>query len=144
MIVACSCVGTKGKFGNAMHQYAITRSYADAMQCIYCSLAEWIGRTIFEINDDPVPMLPLIREEDFHFGNVNINLYGFFQSRRFYEWLSVERCRKYFRIQDRWLKRFPKREEPYVAFHIRRGDMADFHWSYPTFTEESYERAWEK
>lgn len=50
-------LGTNGRFGNQLLQYAFLRLYADG-HGLSCQTADWIGRDLFDL-DDPFPAADL-------------------------------------------------------------------------------------
>jgi hypothetical protein len=135
-VVQCSCVGSKGRFGNAMFQYAVVRSYAEKYNVEFrCPL--WIGEKIFtNVKNSPLLSMRYVDENDLKFGDINIDLIGFFQSSKFFDLLNRNKCKQWFEIQEKWKNKFPKNKNYYIACHLRRGDMVT--GPYPTFTEKCY------
>lgn len=140
-VVQCSTIGQRGRFGNSVLQYLITRAYAEKYNCEYRIPSDWIGRKIFYINDcfvNSKESFQVVDEGNLIFGQVNVDLYGFFQTREFYRLLSIAKCKEWLKIKESWLSKFPKIKKFYIACHLRRGDMSEYHWCYPTFKSESY------
>jgi hypothetical protein len=143
MILQSSCIGYKGKFGNALFQYSVTKSIAFHFNFNYCSSSNWIGRKIFEIDDpDLIEDANPANENDLlivkTIKNKNWDMIGFFQNPIYYQFLSTSICRNWLKIKDKWIKKFPKKKDFYIACHLRRGDMEEMHYSYPLINENSY------
>lgn len=140
-IVQCRYLGHKGRFGNAIHQFVACNSYAEFVNCFFSFNKDWNGLKIFDvcINYKDVEFgLRNVNEHELIMGTENINLDGFFQNIKFYKIMYLNKIKTWLKIKDKWLNKFPKKKDFYIACHLRRGDMVEYSTSYPVFTEQSY------
>lgn len=139
-VIQCSCLGHLGKFGNQIFSYVFSKTYAELTNSKLEIPKDWIGRKIFNIKEGIIKKpLPTVEEKDFVIEDMktNIDIHGFFQQPKFYEIISILKCREWLQIQDKWIKKFPKRDH-YIACHLRRGDFVTLHHSYPVILESAY------
>ena len=142
-IVSISCLGSFGRFGNQLFQYAFAKAYADRHGSILQTPA-WVGQKLFEhINDPPITkQLPKTSVDNVPWGKVDIDLFGYFQFKECFDYYSLTWLRQLFQFGHRWLLMFPK-EGQYVAAHRRSGDYLTKHQRvYCTVKEESFIRAY--
>jgi len=145
--VQVSCLGSHGRFGNQLFQYATARAFADAHRVTLETPAHWQGRRLFGLNDKPLGA-PLPRScPDKLPAGTGFDLIGYWQFQQALDLYSAERAREWFRFDPRVVqqiigKPFVKPREFYVAAHLRRGDYAsDFKHCFCTVSKASYERA---
>ena len=150
-------IGTIGRFGNQMFQYAALKGIAanrgfnytippedPRIQIDNYGLLEAFELTTNK-NIDWIETTDTIQERFFHFDQElfdtcpdNVSLYGFFQSEKYFKHIE-EDIRKDFTFKDNWLE--PCKEfrsqmgEEVIFLHVRRGDpgLADkrgFKWAY--------------
>jgi hypothetical protein len=144
-LVQCTTLGSFGRFGNQLFQYAFARAYADLYGAIL-EVPDWIGRRVFGLND-PYPSRVLTRtaQDCIPWGDVNVDLFGYFQKNECLSILSRARLRQWFQIQPRWEAMASLPGKPYIAAHLRRGDYVSRYASvYCTISRDSYIRACEQ
>lgn len=141
-ILQCDSIGKLGMFGNSIFQYCAIKAYAEEFGFEYRISSDWIGHKIFDIKDKLITGYDeTIYENDIIFGTNytgSINFHGFFQQPIFYSLISLGKCREWLQIKDKWKKRFPKKDNFYIACHLRRGDFVTLHHSYPVIQEIAY------
>lgn len=145
-IVQISCLGNFGRFGNQLFQYAFAKAYAEKYNAILEIPHNWIGRKLFNIND-PFIKNPLSKTalDSIPFGEVNIDLFGYFQFKECYDLYSKQDVRNWFKFQDKWIKILPKKKEYYIACHLRKGDYeSKYSGIYCSISENSYLTACKK
>ncbi|MAG28208.1 hypothetical protein CMI47_22010 [Candidatus Pacearchaeota archaeon] len=137
-IVQMSGLGKMGRFGNQLFQYAFAKSYAKKYNCNFEIPSDWIGRNIFEIDDSSLSrQLPKTEIDDIPFGQVNIDLTGYFQHQKFLDIMNPDDVRKWFTFKKQWRDIFKKPKDFYVAAHLRHGDYVNGE-KYCTISEECY------
>ena len=142
--IQMSSLGKAGRFGNQLFQYAFAKSYAKKYNCIFEIPADWIGRNIFEIDDSSLSrQLPKTEIDDIPFGQVNIDLTGYFQHQKFLDIMNPDDVRKWFTFRKEWTDKFKKPKDFYVASHLRHGDYVGGE-KYCTITEKCYLDSCEK
>lgn len=138
-VVSMSSLGSNGRFGNQLFQYAFLRLYAQQYGlCI--EVPEWVGEFLFGLKDRTISaMRPEVREEHNILGESaivnraapfrNVDFWGYFQyhTRYYRPWRSA--FRSFFRPRTeirQILKdahdRIRTRGKTLVGIHIRRGD----------------------
>jgi hypothetical protein len=144
-IIQFSQLGNFGRLGNQMFQYAFARAYAEKHNAVL-EIPNWIGESIFKnVSHPPLSKrLPRMTLDKIPWGEVNIDLFGYFQFKECFDILSESKLREWFTFQDRWLEKYSKRNGDVVA-HIRRGDYVE---KYPNvfciISENSYIQACRK
>jgi hypothetical protein len=144
-LVQCTALGSFGRFGNQLFQYAFARAYAERYGALL-EVPEWIGRRVFGL-DDPYPsrVLPRSMQDCVPWGQVDIDLFGYFQKTECLSILSRDRLRQWFRIRPQWEAKAQLPGKPYIAAHLRRGDYVSRYSSlYCTVSRNSYIRACEQ
>jgi hypothetical protein len=167
-------IGTIGRFGNQMFQYAALKGIAANRGFEYTIPPEYPQVQIdnyglleaFNLSHNNIGFTQhktLVQERHFHFDEKifnecpdNVNIYGFFQSEKYFKHIGDE-IRKDFTFSNNWLE--PCKEfrsqmgEEVIFLHVRRGDpnLADkrgFKWAYvnlqsthPVQPLEYYEKA---
>lgn len=133
-----SSLGKTGRFGNQLFQYAFAKTYADKFNCVLEIPIDWMGRNIFEIEDAPISKpLPKTELDDIAFGEVNIDLNGYFVHQKFLDIMNEDDVRKMFTFQKEWINKFNKPKQYYVASHLRHGDYVGGK-KYCTISEKCY------
>lgn len=137
--VSISCLGTMGRFGNQLFQYAAARKFAQLSNSVLLT-PEWVGERLFENVSHPRPRnLHRYPSDVIPWGRTNLDLYGYFQFDESVSRLSRRELREWFKFKNEWTERFPKKRPFYVAAHLRRGDYTTQHAvHYCTVTEKSY------
>ena len=121
--VQITSLGRMGRFGNQLFQYAFAKSYAQKYNCVLEIPADWVGRDFFEIDDSSITtQLHRTHRDNIPFGQVNIDLYGFFQHQKFLDIMNPYDVKKWFKFKTKWTDKFKKPRDFYVASHIRHGD----------------------
>jgi hypothetical protein len=142
--IQMSSLGKAGRFGNQLFQYAFAKSYAKKYNCNFEIPSDWIGRNIFEIDDSSLSrQLPKTEIDDIPFGQVNIDLTGYFQHQKFLDIMNPDDVRKWFTFRKEWTDKFKKPKDFYVASHLRHGDYVGGE-KYCTITEKCYLDSCEK
>ena len=142
--IQCSCIGSNGRFGNMLHQDSFCSQYAKLFDCNYeCS--PWIGQKLFGLNDPPISRpLPRTKEDRWNWGQVDIDLYGYFQNQNCINILSRKALKERYKFLPRYTEAFPKQQNYYIAAHLRRGDYVNKQDYYCVVMQESYLRACDK
>ena len=142
--VQITSLGRAGRFGNQLFQYAFAKSYAQKYNCVLEIPADWMGRHIFEIDDSsPTSQLPKTELDNIPFGEVNIDLNGYFQHQKFLDIMNPDDVKRWFNFRTEWTDKFKKPREFYVASHLRHGDYIGGE-KYCTITEKCYLDSCEK
>ena len=146
-IVQFSSLGKFGGFGNQLFQYCFARAFAEKYNAVLEIPEDWIGRKIFKNIDHqglskPIPPCPTIDEipnlDSYLDKNFKVNLNGYFQFEKAYDFLYYEKIRNWLQFKDEWIEMFPKGGCFYVACHLRRGDYEKYSNIFCTISEESY------
>jgi hypothetical protein len=139
--IQINCLGSFGRFGNQLFQYAFARAYAESVGATL-ETPWWIGRSLFCL-DDPLPerQLPSLGLDEHPNGKVDVDLYGYFQRSDFFQHYTLSKLRTWFRFGHFWADKFPKSDKQLVAMHVRRGDYIDLHDVFCTVDEEAYIKA---
>jgi len=143
-VVQITCLGSKGRFGNQLFQYAFARAYAERHKAIL-ETPEWIGQYLFGLADPP-PSRKLPRtstDEAPADGRVNIDLFGYFGfsgdlARQ--PW-SIKQVRAWFTFTRLAMEAYPIPQGDYVAVHLRRGDFKRFLKRTCIVKRSAYEKA---
>ena len=149
-------IGTIGRFGNQMFQYAALKGIAANCGFEYTIPPEYPQFQIdnyglleaFDLSSNNIGFTQhktVVQEKHFHFDEQifnecpdNSNIYGFFQSEKYFKHIEND-IRKDFTFKENWLdpcKEFRSQMGEEVIFlHVRRGDpnLADkrgFKWAY--------------
>lgn len=140
--ISISCLGSLGRFGNQLFQYAFARGYAESIGARLETPA-WIGQVLFQgINDPPcASALPCLGLDVVPTnGATNLDLSGYFHSTEAFKWYTAAVARKWFTFKPEWKKLFEKPKK--VAIHIRRGDYCTaYSNSFCTIEREAYDCA---
>lgn len=149
-IISMNSIGTNGRFGNQLLQYAFLRIYAREHD-LNVVTPDWIGRDLFDL-DDPFPTQQLahVDEEETDFfaslnrtqpiALANKDISGYFAgttakwSGRTAEFRSLFKpTKKIHQILDAALNEIRGAGRTLVAIHLRRGDFgAGKFWIAPT------------
>ena len=144
-IIQFTQLGKFGRFGNQMFQYAFARAYAEKYNCTL-EIPSWIGEKIFKnVSHQPISKhLKRTPVDKVLFGEVNIDLFGYFQKQEFINILSEAKLREWFTFQDKWLEYFVNLKS-YAVAHMRRGDYQTLYANvFCIVSMLSYQRAFEK
>jgi hypothetical protein len=144
-IVQFTQLGKFGRFGNQIYQYLFARAYAEKYDAIL-EIPNWVGQKIFKNVDHPTPSMQLRRVEldSVPCGEVNIDLFGYYQKKSAIDILSGKKVKGWLQFQDRWVEKFEKKAHSIIA-HLRRGDYAEkFSNIFCIVTKESYIQACRK
>lgn len=144
-IIQCTCLGNFGRFGNQLFQYLFARAYAEKYNAVL-EVPEWIGERIFKNVSHRRPSCRLFRThiDRVPWGQVNIDLLGYFQKQQFIDILSESKIRDWLQFQDRWAEYFINLKH-IVVVHLRRGDyLTKYLNKFCVISKESYENAFDK
>jgi hypothetical protein len=121
-IVQCTSLGSFGRLGNALFQFSFAKAYAEKYGAVLETPA-WIGEHIFkDVHSRPISRhLPRAPIDLVPWGDVDVDLFGYFQTKKCFELLSTAKLKSWFQFQDRWVQRYGEQTDEIVA-HIRRGD----------------------
>jgi len=121
-IIQFTQLGKFGRFGNQIFQYIFARAYAEKYNA-ELELPHWIGEKIFKnvSHKQPSVKLPTTQVDVVKFGDVNIDLLGYFQKKEFIDILSKKKIMEWLQFQDRWIGPGNNITTKIVA-HLRRGD----------------------
>lgn len=120
-IIQFSQLGNFGRFGNQIFQYVFARAYAEKYDAIL-ELPTWIGEKIFkDVSHTPISCrLPRIPIDHIPWGRVNIDLFGYFQTKECFDILSEKKIRKWLVFQDQFNDYLKQSNE--IIAHQRMGD----------------------
>ena len=122
-IIQFTQLGKFGRFGNQIFQYIFARTYAERNNAVL-EIPNWVGQKVFKNVNHPIPSvkLPRLSLDEFpQNGQVNIDLFGYCQKKKFLDYLSETKVREWLQFQDKWKEYFINSRTIGVA-HIRRGD----------------------
>lgn len=146
-VVQISCLGTHGRFGNQLFQYAIARAYAERIGARLQTPA-WIGEEIFAgVHASPMEgRLPRYHHDQIPDGRTDIDLYGYFQFHDAVQLLSRAKLKEWFRLKPEVEEKWKPQVKcgSYCAWHLRLEDYvsdAHFHKTYASVRTTSYLRA---
>lgn len=145
-IIQFKRLGKSGRFGNQLFQYIFARAYAEKYNAVL-EIPHWIGEKIFKnvSHRKPTCKLSETRLDQVPWGQVNIDLYGYFQKKQFTDIVSESKVRDWLQFKDKWIKRFKKKEKYSIVAHLRRGDyVVKYSHHFCIVTKESYVRACKK
>ena len=146
-------VGTNGRFGNQLFQYAFLRKIAELNNCKVKTPSSWLGRKLFPIAEKDLPItedLPRVTEKDLlnrkkteenWLSLKNVDIDGHFENNEFLILLSKKECRQIFSFNPKILSEYKKKEGFYIAAHLRRGDLKKCEITKIIISQESVERA---
>lgn len=127
-IVQCSCIGNFGRFANSALQFCFAKAYAEKYDAVLQIPEDWYGRKLFKNVENIEPIVSKLPKMELDYipkGKVNIDLFGYFQHKEAFEFLSLEKIREYLQFKDEWIEMFPKKISFYIACHLRIGDYLD-------------------
>jgi hypothetical protein len=139
-IVQFTKLGKYGRFGNQLFQYAFARAYAEKYDAIL-EIPKWIGEKIFKnvVHQRPSCVLPRVEEKKIPWGQVNIDLFGYFQKKRFVDIMSESKVRDWLQFKNEWVEKFKQEKEYSIVAHLRRGDYLEKYSNhFCVITKESY------
>jgi len=136
-IVQCSSLGNFGRFGNQLFQYVFARAYAEKYNAVL-ELPPWIGSKIFNLKPYPITRkLPRTQIDKIPWGETNVDLFGYFQTKECYDILSEKKIREWLIFQKRWLSYLMPSTE--IVAHRRIGDYASLYSNiFCIISKESY------
>jgi len=136
--VTLSCLGSFGRFGNQLFQYAFARYFAAAHGAIL-QTPVWDGTALFGLTDPPITVDLPKTELDVIPDHADVDLFGYFQGPQHLACLSLSKVRELFTFAPAYA--LGDRTDDVVA-HLRRGDYAALYpHVYAVVTQESYSRA---
>jgi hypothetical protein len=160
-LVQMSTLGSNGRFGNQLIQYAYLRAYAET-HSLELATPDWIGRDLFGLNDPFVEWpLPQLRETEFDLPSMlertseraraDVDIWGFFVGstsalsrfrHRVLSWFQP--APPFAEAIDKGLKKLRDGRQTLVAVHLRRGDFGyGPYWIAPaTWYREWLEAVW--
>jgi hypothetical protein len=144
-IVQFTALGSFGRFGNQIFQYLFARAYAEKYNATL-EIPSWVGEKVFKNVSHPKPSgtLPITAIDNVPWGNVNINLMGYYQKKEFISILSEKKIRDWLQFQDKWIEKFKDLQYNIVA-HLRIGDLPSQDLSiFCILSENSYLKACDK
>jgi len=143
-IVQFSQLGNFGRFGNQLFQYAFARAYAEKYNATL-EIPNWIGEKVFEnVTHSKISRkLPRTKVDVIDFGEVNIDLFGYFQTKECFDILSEHKIREWFAFRDVFQKYLEPKDE--MMAHLRLGDYTTL-WPniFCVITKESFINACEE
>lgn len=147
-IIQCSCLGKFGGFGNQLFQFLFSKFYADKYNAVLEIPEDWIGRKIFQDMNYQVisKKLKQTKIDLIPFGEVNIDLKGYFQFSEAIDLFSTSKIRNLLKFKKDIVKKYssPYKKE-YVAVHIRRGDYVEkYSHMFCNISNDSYKKALDK
>lgn len=155
-VITMSSLGSRGRAGNALFQYAFLRGYAKTFSA-EIQTPDWWGRNVFPVAAaDPLidRVLPKTVCDSVNpvmgrfVGKTDIDLFGYFQHQMFIDFYRRWQVREWFAIKPELYEYSPAERgiDPYSAKHMRRGDYErpPFNKLYCTVSDESYDKAIEE
>tara|TARA_B100000900_G_scaffold411605_1_gene431639 strand:+ start:4338 stop:5120 length:783 start_codon:yes stop_codon:yes gene_type:complete len=160
-------LGKNGRFGNQMFQYAALKGIAKKNNYDFCipsgpkNEGDFYDEEnqhklfiAFNVNVESVDNFsaPYAQESSFNFDKElfencedNVNLYGFFQTEKYFKHIEDE-IRKDFTFKKDWLEPCKEsfEDKEYIGLHIRRTDYVQKQSYHPLCTLDYYERALKK
>lgn len=163
-MIYVSCLGSYGRLGNQMFQYAAAYSLARMHNAqvairskdIYYSNSKSQLVETFELNsavmDDLLGIKHQFQEKDFQFNDISnlpdqTDIIGYFQSEQYFVKFRDEILEKEFKFRKDVLRkanvtfRNLKHELQVCSLHVRRGDYINLSVTHPPLTLEYYEKA---
>lgn len=142
-VVQIANLGSFGRFGNQLFQYAAARGYARKIGA-RLETPPWVGEYLFKgINaariTSVMPTLPLdtIPQN----GETNINLHGYFQHSQAFELYTLADLVEWFTFKDHVKEHLARYEGVGVVAHLRRGDYLHYPDAFCTIHKSAYETA---
>lgn len=138
-IIQFTQLGKFGRFGNQIFQYIFARAYAEKYNATL-EIPDWIGQKIFkDVKHNKLSkQLPRTEIDNLNFGDVNIDLMGYFQKKEHIAILEKDKIRVWLQFQDKWIEKFKDLSFDVVA-HLRRGDYArKYSHVFCVISEKSY------
>lgn len=143
-VVQISCLGSLGRFGNQLFQYACAKGYARKYGLTLETPPSWIGRQLFEGCADAVPVTHLSQTpmDVVPDGESNINLCGYFQHAEAFRLYTFDDLRTWFTFKPWVHEALDRTKGRMIAAHLRRGDYATQYANiYCTIDAEAYSAA---
>lgn len=144
-IVQMSCLGNFGRFGNSLFQFCFAKAYAKKHNAILEIPHDWIGRNLFKGVDEIDSIsckLPKTKLDDIPNGEVNIDLYGYYQFAEAYSFYNFKKIEEWLQFKDSIVELLTPKNTNYIACHLRRGDYeTKYSHIYCTISEGSYRNA---
>ncbi|MHC4332168.1 MAG: alpha-1,2-fucosyltransferase [Planctomycetota bacterium] len=120
-VVQIGCIGTFGRFGNQLFQYAFARGYAESIGA-KLETSPWVGQDLFGLKNDPITaQMPQLSLDEMPTGQTNICLYGYFQYSKCFEFYTLQKLREWFTLDEAIASIYPY-QPGVVSAHVRRGD----------------------
>lgn len=144
-IIQCTQLGKLGRFGNQLFQYVFARAYAEKYNAVL-ETPGWVGEKIFKgiSHQRPSCALPRTYPDGVPWGQVNVDLFGYFMGEQFFDLLSESKVREWLQFKDEWVEKFRKKENYNIVAHLRRGDYLVRRKRYCLITKKSYIEACKK
>lgn len=133
-------LGSNGRFGNQLFQYAFLRSYAENNDYSFATPVNWVGRKWFPATRNDLVTYdhyPTVHEIDFPQGSDNIDLWGYYQNQQSLNVINKKQAKSWFTFDPGIMHNFTKPRDFYIAVHLRRGDYLS-HPVYPTIQKQCY------
>lgn len=117
--VQISQLGSRGRWGNQLFQYAFARGYAERLGAVLEVPGDWVGRELLEVGEGPIRgVLPEYSGAE---EKRDVDLVGFFQAPWCLRTYSREKARRWLRIKPELVRAY--RCNRGVVAHLRRGDF---------------------
>lgn len=143
-IVSMSRLGTFGRWGNSLFQWAFGHFYAEKYNAVLQTPA-WDGQKVFNITNPPIDReLPQTNCDEVPWGKVNIDLLGYYQHADFLKIMSRSKLKEVMKFQNHWTDIYQKPRPFYIAAHVRRGDYGGLQSIFALLNESSYINACHK
>lgn len=141
-IIQIRSLGSYGRVGNQLFQYAFARGYAEAIGA-KLETPPWIGQYLFEDVHDPLPSLdlPTLSVDEHPEGHTNVNLHGYFQYGKCFDYYTLDKVREWYTFREDLIEKYyPANID--LAVHLRRGDYTtQYADTFCTVSLDSYRRA---
>jgi len=146
MTIQISRLGRYGGFGNQLFQYCAGKVMARRYDTDLCVPSDWIGRTVFQIDDPPITKQLPTRGMDLDPDETpnDSDLWGYFQNTKWYDLYTVQDAQTWLRLRPEWIAAMLALQDDKgrAVAHVR--SFRGYERVYCVCAEEGYEFAAKK